>query len=493
MWLNWVGGTANGVFTTISTHKDGLRNSILKGESMSARTAQILARGIPFLGIGSFEGIDGNQVDFTLDDLKNAWPEVMDIAIQAMKGDIRESKAYLMLKKFGYLPDYYEWASSPSELVTAQNKVLRSSTWYMFYSLPEEMIAALTMVAQLKSMKVNNGAFKGKSLWDMYEKVELEEQGEKFKSIRWAIDPETNAPFVRGVMNYSDNPERPDYQQLTELDAKEIRRLFYVYERMHGGYRKDERTMLEYYVFGQVFMQFRRYMPNILRNALMSSGKRSSLGYYKPTGAETTEGEPVVQWQSRIMEGRWLVMGKMIQNYIGLRMAINKPETELNMFQRVWNKVTVGSNENYSWDQLDIGQKEALLDAAVTISTWAMMGAGYSMIFGGEIGDDDSWAKMYSRIMNDYSHQYNIWELSRNISNLSPVIAKKARDIIVDTTDVTLALFAYTIGDEDGAFDSQGNLRGWLRFQRDIPFLAAWRRSVYHFENVSDEWDFAVQ
>ncbi len=63
---------------------------------------------------------------------------------------------------------------------------------------------------------------------------------------------------------------------------------------MHGGYREDERTKLEYMVMGELFLQFKKYLPTILKNAGMSKGARDSYGYYKPTG-ELKDGKEVMQ------------------------------------------------------------------------------------------------------------------------------------------------------------------------------------------------------
>jgi hypothetical protein len=281
-----------------------------------------------------FHGIDGSSIDMTFKDFASAHKVAMGMIKDSMQGKIESNKAYILLKKFGYLPSNWDWGSNPSDLMTLSNKAVNESTMYMFYSLPEETLAAMTMIAQLKSMKISAGSMKGTSLWDMYEKVEkVNSNGDKFIDYSWKIDPKTGNPFVRGMIK-NDN----DSQELTELDGKEISRLFFVYEKMHGGYRSEERTKLDYYVFGQIFLQFKRYLPNILRMGAMSSGKRTSTGFYKSLG-EDKDGTPILEWQSNVMECRWIVLGKMLQNFIGLRMSIDNPSNELGKF---WNSMTLG-------------------------------------------------------------------------------------------------------------------------------------------------------
>jgi hypothetical protein len=494
MWFNWVGGTANGIFTNMYLRKEAIKNSILAGDDAGIGQAALRLGSLGM--IGSFKGIEGNHVDFTVKDLRDAWPDVMDLVKHAMNGDIRQSKTYLMLKSFNYLPDNWDWATNSSELMSASRKILNSSTPYIFYSLPEELAAAHTMIAQLRRMKIGHGSMKGTSLWEMYELVDQkDENGNIYKELQWRKDPKTGKAFIRGYVPTSDDPNDPQYEAITELQSDEIRKVFYVYERMHGGYRAEERTLIEYFIVGQVFMQFRRYMPNILRNAMKASGKISALGTYLPKMDENgkiieKDGAPVLEWQSRVMEGRWRVLGKALQTYIGLRSKIDKKESEMTVMQKIFGRSGMGRQSSYKWDELSDGQKEALVDAMLTLHL--MFGAfyNYTLMFGGDIGDDDSWAKVYMRIINDLTAQYNPYEIMKNMSNISPIAFKKARDLLVDSTDLTLAILAYGMGDEERAFDSRGNLQGWVRFQRDVPFLSAYRRTVHFAENISDEWHY---
>ena len=78
---------------------------------------------------------------------------------------------------------------------------------------------------------------------------------------------------------------------------------------MHGGYREDERTRLEYYVVGELLMQFKRYLPALVRNVLMSNRDLSSYGRWKYRGSDNklltnAKGEVVMKWVAENMEGR---------------------------------------------------------------------------------------------------------------------------------------------------------------------------------------------
>lgn len=472
MWFNWVGGVANGVFGFAYTHKEGLKNSILASNK------------------GPFKGLDTNHVDFTEKDLVEAHKDWLNMTTDSMQGKIHENKTFLLLKRLNYLPDNYDWATRQSDLLTTSNKLFSQNTPYVFYSLPEEALATIIMVAQLKSMKISNThpeeSVRGKSLWDMYETVEMtDKDGFKYIDIQWKQI--NGKPVVRGLINVSKNAT-PEYQEITELQPDEIRRMYYVYEKLHGGYRKDEATKFEYYVIGSLFTQLRRYLPAILRNALQSSGKRSALGYFKIIDKDAT-GQEVMEWHSRVMEGRWLVLGKSLQTMLGLRFKFQNPT---NQFQEFWNNFVPDANENYTWDKLDVGQKEGIVDAMLTLTFMFAMIGGYVLLFGGNFDDDDSVAKLYRRIIGDFSQQYNLIEISKNLANTSPIVLKKNYDILKSISTVMMSSFMLAAGDED-AFTNEGNLRGWTQLQRDLPFLSAYRKTAYFWENLDEDWQLSIQ
>lgn len=464
MWLNIVGGSANSVFTYMFAVKESVKNQVMKNGA-------------------DFFGIDGKSVDFTAEDLFNSHKSGFQAMMRdSMTAQLKGNKDFLLLKKFGYLPNNWDWASNPSELMSTSMNGINQDAFYMFYSIPEEAIATMIMISQLKSMKIKEGPLKGTSLYDMYSPVEnYNSNGEKFFTLKWKDDPTTGKPYVRGVLKNEDG----SFTELTELDGKEISRLFFAYEKIHGGYRSSERSKLDYYIIGQLFLQFRRYLPNILRIFGMSSAKRSSVGFYKHT-EEQENGKDILEWQSNIMEGRWIVLGKYIQNLMGSRFKIENPSNELQMFM---NTFLLG-NENYNWEELSDNQKEALIESVTSLSMWLMMFAGYIMIFGADGGDDDSFKKWYARIMNDFYQPYNPLEFGKNLTNIAPIGPGKTYSAFNNLITTTLSGMQYVAGDTETALTQEGTLRGWNALQRDIPFLGARRRVVNFYEDLNPEWDF---
>ncbi len=103
----------------------------------------------------------------------------------------------------------------------------------------------------------------------------------------------------------------------------------------------------------------------------------------------------------------------------------NKYDNPSNSYQRMLNLLHMTNRENYKWKNLSPQQKADVMDAVTTLGMWASMYAGYLALFA-DADEDDSWAKIYSRIMNDFSQQYNGWELGKNIFyNSTPVSARK--------------------------------------------------------------------
>jgi hypothetical protein len=460
--LNYVGGGANGIFGTLLMAKEGLKNTILKS------------------GKGPFKGIQGRETDFGFKDIKDAQKDVWgDMFYSAMaKGDLFESKTYQLIKMFNYLPSKSEWVTDKSELLAIQEKIWNVNNMYMFYSLPEEWIASTTMVAQLRSMKLDiedkNHPFYGKSVWDMYELVEVEnEEGVKYKTIKWRDDPTTGKPFVRGVIDKGNG----ELAELTSLSPEEINRLYYVYEKMQGGYRTDERTTIEYWVIGRVFMTLLRYMPNVIRLGFMSSGKRASAGFYKPTG-RFQDGKPIMEWTSQVMEGRWRVLGKMLQNYF----LITKG--------KITKKGVDNLNDTYNWENLSTPQKEAVLDAAITLSIFVItFFAGVALFGKASDDDDDSIARLYWRIRGDLTQQYNPLEMLKNVSNVKATSLTKVYDLAVHLTEVSVSLSQELSGNPN-ARTQQGALRGWKDLQRDLPGFSAIRKDRHFRENLPWAQDY---
>jgi len=456
MGLNYIGGTANAIFTGLLTLKHAAQNQSFKGKSL--------------------DGLNGSEWDFGLKDLAKAWPEVLKIMKAGMvDGNVRNSKAYLMAKKFGYFPNSFDWSTAHNNLITDGNRVFNSESMFLFYSLPEEMIALTIMTAQLMSMKVKTGPFAGQSVWDLYEMVDItDENGNTYKEIKWKEDPNTGKAYVRAVVNVSADPNNPEYQELTELDGKEVRRLYNAYDRMHGGYRKIDNTMFQNTIWGTLAIHLRRFLPHVLRQALTSAGKRSAMGFYKVTGA-LEDGTETVEWVSKVMEGRWAVTGKILLRLLAKVANIDNIPKDAEGFAGMLRR-KLGNLEMYDMDKLDAGQLEAFRDAWVTLMILAV-GMTIPFFMGGDGDDDDPMNRFVTRIFNDLTQMYNIYELGKNVVTWNPVSLNKLHDFQADTAKVLFSLMFWAAGDEEKAFTPDGRLEGLNRLMKDLPVTSMIRKT----------------
>jgi len=435
--------------------------------------------------------------------------------------------------------------------------------------MPEEALATMAMLAQLRNMKVNATVNKatGKvtrggstSMFDMYEVVKEEDGTPKLK---WRVDEATNQPFVRGVdanintrettaraivkiqanvdkskkklstlqnnlataeknavkdpkwdkkakalaedirilnnsisldereINDRKNDPGPSNtgRDITSLDPREVQVMKRVYERMHGSYRQEERTRMEYTVLGEMFMQYKKYLPNILKNALGSKALHQNLGRFEFLPPEKQgDKKEVMRWQGRIIQGRWTLLSKVFANYFSIRAEYDNPT---NFSQRMANRFLPTKHEDYAFDKLSEGQRMELLDFYVTGGMMLLFSGANLFMFSGT-GDDDSWKKILARIINDFSQQYNPVELSKNLTNLTPASLRKLHKVIGSTWDMVVAAGEYGVtGDDSRLFTNEGRLRGSYELKRAIPFLSSYHDIVRFLENQDNfEADF---
>ncbi len=145
------------------------------------------------------------------------------------------------------------------------------------------------------------------------------------------------------------------------------------------------------------------------------------------------------------------------------------------------------SSESYNWEDLSREQKDNVLDAAVTMFFFALMMFGYTSMW--DRDDEDASKKLYGRIMHDFSGQWWLPELAKNVINIhKPIIADKSIKLIKSTSELTVSVMLDAAGYDDDALTKQGNYRGWKEFQRNVPFLSAWH-DVIKFAKESENSD----
>ena len=301
MWLKPVTGTINAVFANLVTIKEAVRNSI------------------PGWHAGS---------NFTISDLAYGYSEALKLyTVDALsENKFRQNKAFLLMERFGYMPDSFDWYTVPNQLLTAKNKLFTTRTMMMFHTLPEEVLATAIFVAQLKAMKFTKTDGTKTNIWDSYSDPKPTSVIDNVTA--YTVEWEGG---VRGKRNTSNLIDKPLYEDVTELTAEEIAHTKFLYEKIHGGYRADERVAAEYHIWGEMILQLKKYFPSVLKNIWASRGIRETQGYFKETTDE--HGEKVLKWTPEVIEGRYRMLFGMFFHYMGVLGKTNGDNSKfLNFF-----------------------------------------------------------------------------------------------------------------------------------------------------------------
>ena len=356
-----INGTRNGIFVGLITSKEAIKNSILDA---------------------GFKGVDSNEIDFTVADLKFAYARVMGMYKDSVAGNVRANKTYIMAKRLDYLPDNFDWASNNNSLLTTGNNLIDQGTMYMFHTIPEEAHALTVMVAQLHRMK---NLKTGKSMWDSYS--EPYDIGNGVYDVKWEGG-------IRGVVM-----EAGQEIEIGEIDGLEARKMKRVYQRMQGNYRREERAALEAYILGQIFIQFRKYIGAMLFGSFGSRRNDQTLGYYKFTG-DKSNGKDVMDWNARLIEGRWKVLAYTLMNVVGLR----------------------GHNQGtYSWDKLSTDQKGSVMTIVTSAAYMLAIYGAIAMMFDDD-EEKDSFKLWMTHIAQNTGQQWDFF-----INRLRQLVFKSLR------------------------------------------------------------------
>lgn len=444
MWLKPVAATKNAAVAYLHTMKEASLSSITqKG--------------------GKMLGMDTTETEFTHRDLVKAQKEVMSMMKDSVTGKLQENKTWLLMKKLRYDVNMYEFASTAKELLT-EKRLFGNDTMYFFHSVGEEAVAASILVAQMRHMKHKTG----ESLWSSYavEDVTLED-GTVVKDVVY------NGP-TRGYKRV-----QGELVPIRELDSREAHRLRHVYQRIQGGYRRGERTALEFYFIGQAILQFKKYMPNLLKRNFGSKKDSEALGQYKiveENGKVVTVKDdkgndvPVMEWQRRVTEGRWRTMAGVIAEAFTIRKSMK------------------GLDGSYKWSNLSTEQKRNVIEGSMMFlgmfAMWAMYGAAYD-----DESDKNSWKKSAAYIIDNVSQDWNIVDLTKNISRFPEMPAAARTYKSIDAASETAWNWWVASGTSPGydpkqAWTEDGDIKGWTELKRGVPLISSWYSWFNFMENV---------
>jgi len=453
MWLKPLTGLPNFVFASLVNIKEAVKGDLFNGKSHAGFTTKDLAYGYSYA-------------------LKLLGEKAM------INPTHRQDPVWLLLEKTGFMPDSYDWFTSPNELFTRKNRLFRSKTLTAFHTYPEEVTAVAIFVAQLRAMKTKNKEGQTITMLEAYQaKENLTATGDKFYTLEY-----TGAE--RGKVNVSNIAGEPVYVSLTELTTDEINSMKYLYEKIHGGYRQDERVRLEYYILGELMLQLKRYIPSILKNAFASKGRRYTQGYYR------TNEDGTLKWEPQVIEGRWRLMAGVILNYAGARAGKNGDKGN-----RLMQLLGYQKDETYDWDSLSDAQKEDVIDFVLTWVSFIGLSVGGKLAW--DRDDKDTIKKIYERVTNDFASNVLPLEMIHNIVNLGqPIALTKSLKTLTSLSELSFSVLMDITGNDDQALTLQGNYRGWKEFQRNIPFISAahdWQKGLKESDYLQEILDYKVK
>jgi hypothetical protein len=378
-------------------------------------------------------GIDTDDIDFTLEDMVWAQKEYAKIQSAVMSGDkdaLESNKIWRMMKEWRIFPDdYWFQGSTNKEYAIKRDKNMTMDRAMFLHTLGENYGVITSFAAVAHKMKVKKGT-QTKSLLDAYDIVEeTMPSGVKIKTLKWNFG-------VRGVVapKGSAGSKNAIVTKVTELTSKEIDMFKRVVGRIHGDYRKNERSLHEAHALGQYFIQFKKYMLRQARN--MFEGRRldSALGKYEEVIDPVTKApillkfkdengndveETYIEWSARVTEGRYTTAFLTLFSWLG--------HTNYALLQRIGKSLgmEVPNAELYKMENLSTDQKKNLMSVAAD-ALFLLLGLMLkdALFDDDEQNDKNPWFIRYTRYMEDMLEGANPVDTLRGLKNPFPLTTR---------------------------------------------------------------------
>jgi hypothetical protein len=233
------------------------------------------------------------------------------------------------------------------------------------------------------------------------------------------MDEKGNLPenWHRGYVKQKDGT----VNKLVELSMEEVEFMKRAYERLHGSYRSEERLIGELTVFGQWALQFKKYLPTLLKENWRRSQKSPYVGFYKQVDMPelTLQDGKVIkpndvnvyEWEEILTQGRINIMLLHSLEFLKARKWLPK----------TWRG---DHDKSYVWENLSSDQKVSIINGW---TTFLMLLVAPALIAWGADDDDKNkyWYRRLMRLIEDLSLGFKPQDLIRPIAtNPIPVLDK---------------------------------------------------------------------
>lgn len=442
MFIRPVAGFANGVLITMLNLLEASKGSM-------ARLA----------------GFPPEDIDYGLWDYVKAHKDYLNYLVHTWKGTSEQSKLWQMAKQTNYLTDNYDYRVQKNELLGAKNKIWDRSHLYMFHTIWENYGSLMIMSAQMQSRMVDMGDGTKKSMWDLYKR---QDDGS------FAYE----GP-VRGIVETAPGVK----EELRGFHSQEIKHMQRVSERIHGAYRQDERVSAELYILGQWVLQFKKFVPTLIKNLYSSRHVDASMGKWvvqldkdgNPVQNKLKDGTMmnVYEWESRMQEGRARLMLNMM----------------ISMGRYLTGKDSKYTSATYRMDSLTRASGLTNEDRMNLLHSFNTMMIFVAMMLAkGAIPDDEKdkyWFARFEKLQEDITQGAYPIDLLRSLNKPTSIIPK--------TLKIGEA-FVQFLGEGviGGERDEYGNRSGMRELWRHMPVGAGlnnWRKMFEDIERTED-WKF---
>lgn len=253
------------------------------------------------------------ELSFTFSDVARANLAWAGYIGQWIQGKGKQTKLWNMSKKINFLPDNYDYAVQDDDKLFVKNRLFSRSTLYYFHTMFESygahtLLSAMSKKLVYKWTNDKTGETKQASMWDMYTNDGYVQEG-------WS----------RGVIADKDGK----LSKLKGFTTEEINHMKKAYERLHGSYRQEERLTMELSIFGQWAMQFKKYLPTLIKENYRRKVTTPFVGLMKQVGVSEPqldengkiiipEGMDIYRWEEQAHEGRVRIFYGAARSLLGL-------------------------------------------------------------------------------------------------------------------------------------------------------------------------------
>lgn len=404
MWLKPFAGLRNGVYTLMQNNKNRIIKSIAKRF-----------------------GVPEEDLDYTTENLIQAnkiWLEYQAAALKsyATGKEIEDNKLHLLLKKYNYLPDAFDFKIKRQDIISQKNNIVSKDMLYLFHSVFEDWGTGSIFVAILLHKKNEKT---GKSIYDSYE---IENNKLEWKG------------GIRG--------KREDGSIIEGITYEELNKYKKISSVIHGNYRDDEKAAIELYAWGRMMMQFKRFVPQQLMNLGQSKQMSSALGKFEEIGKDK-DGISIYSWKPEVIEGKMRLLFGHLKNVIG-----------------------IGTGK-YDFQKLSSKQKEDLISSYVTIFI-CFIGTILTHLAFDDDEEEQYMAKSWFKIFKDLSDGMYPLDMLENFQYSSVSVGKLIK--------LSKALAEFSTSVTTGDKTKQGKYRGSNELAKLIPPFS----SLYDIDKALD-------